>query len=407
MNHLLENSEVLNNEELLRYLGYGREEYEKEFDYAEGDTPDERIDELLKKQENREARKKMVHNIVDFDKALTELEANGEAFTQPFDEVLRNLAYQIAYDAAMDLKDEEERTKTLKFLAKITEPPWLFAHLDETGESIDALFTNARRNGREQILEPRKQILMKFVALTHDLGKLMGSMNAQIDPDHEVFYRKIIGKHLEGKSFGGIIFDEKDVEFITAVAGFHEDIFREEEFAYQATALVKTNVITPEIEVARARTLFHFTDIFGNAVRVEKGQLKIVNEGEFKKRFLDLFQRHIKLPILDASGVDWSPGKVTRPEWGKHGVAGLTWTFDILSSDWGIALDPNLKAAVINGIEDILDKAEMAILGVNENNPDYKLKLGKDDDPALIRTFLDDALIRIQKAKEDIRKEYE
>jgi hypothetical protein len=92
-------------------------------------------------------------------------------------------------------------------------------------------------------------------------------------------------------------------------------------------------------------------------VRFDRGELKIVNEDAFEARFIDLFKRHIKLPIGD-----WAKGKVFRPQWGLYGVAGLTSTFRILKDEWGINVDPNLTISVQDGITGVLKAAENTII---------------------------------------------
>ncbi len=360
---ILDESEVNGSE---FYLGLGESAYDDEFDYAKGETIADRIEQLLKDiPGSKEARKKMTANVKRLGEKLAE--ADEAVF---FDDFLKQTIKNIVLEAA---EGAEEKRKTSDFFVFLESKGQLFAHLDETGGSSVAFFDSIKQiiskdNNEGGLLGERQVDLLEFIALTHDLPKLLGGLNAQIDPDHEVIYREVIGKYMLGKKFktkrGEIItFGEEDVKFVKQVAGAHEDIWREDQFARQTKSLEKSSQASEETYVDRARCLFHFLDIFGNAVRFdERKVLTIVDREAFKARFIDLYQRHIKLPISprDERDIDWTKGKVNRAEWGLHGVAGLTWTFKALES-WGVKVDANLVKEVQGGILEVLKKAKSSL----------------------------------------------
>ncbi|OGG06847.1 hypothetical protein A2872_00475 [Candidatus Gottesmanbacteria bacterium RIFCSPHIGHO2_01_FULL_42_12] len=82
----------------------------------------------------------------------------------------------------------------------------------------------------------------------------------------------------------------------------------------------------------------------------------------------------VNLPIDESSqmnGFNWKIGKVFRPQWGLHGVAGLTWTFHALSDLWQLKIDPNLVSRVQGGIFEVLDDA-IAVID-RQNSKDSEL----------------------------------
>ncbi|KKT39955.1 hypothetical protein A3K29_03770 [Candidatus Collierbacteria bacterium RIFOXYB2_FULL_46_14] len=389
-----------------------QEEFEKKFDYeviylgqsensyredcASSPSIKERLAKLLENTNNRKARELMLRAVLRLDYVLTESDSKNDK--RSYDIQLIETVRQIATDMVQVLPVGDQEGAR-KFIGNLDKSPWLFSHLDETGHSIADFFENTRQvtTGENELLSSRQMELMEFVGRTHDVCKLLGGLNAQIDPDHEIIYREIIGRHLEGKTFTTksghtIVFDKDDVDFIKGVVELHEDIYREEGFAHQAESLKKENNSRDlEVAIARGRTILHFVDIFGDAVRFQDGVLKIVDQKAFEKRFIDLFRRHIKLPIVSTDtkiitvdGIDqektfitdWSLGKVFRPQWGEHGVAGLTWTFGLLKDEWGINVDPALIPAVQNGIIQVLEEAVDAIEGVRRGDPKYHYQQG-------------------------------
>ncbi len=406
-------------EEEVIYLGLGEKAYLETLQSSP--TIKERLRILHADPKNVEARQRMLRAVLRLDYVLTEKDQQNDK--RSYDVLLVEEVRQIALDMVQALPAEKQE-EALQFIKILDESPWLYFHLDRTGKSIVDFFENTKQaiNGESVLLTARQIDLMEFVGRTHDIGKLLGSLNAQIDPDHEIIYREIIGKHLEGKTFvthdgRKIVFSANDVQFITGVVSLHEDNWREEGFAHQAEFLRKSNDIrNPEVAPARGRSILHFIDIFGDAVRFQDGTLKIVDEKAFEKRFIDLFRRHIKLPIVSSETklvavdgelkeekffTDWSLGKVLRPQWGEHGVAGLTWTFGILKEEWGIDIDPGLIPAVQEGIVRVLREAEAAIKGVRQKNPKYSYK--QVTDPETIQDELTLDLEKIQHSLSALR----
>jgi len=352
--------------------------------YDEGDSPDDRLKRHLLNKENREAREVMSQNIKDLIVDLQEATDNPHPEIS-FDIQLINVVETIAICSANQIPLEDKKRSTLRFISKLRQEGNLLYHLREAGDSFYEFFqkVNKGKAETEQILKPRHATLLEFVGRTHDICKLLGSANAQIDPDHEVIYKNIVGKFLVGKTFTPtsgetITFTEADVKFITEVVGLHEDIWRESSFANQANSLKKDTQEEDIDYVRRARSLMHFIDIFGSAVRFDGETLKIVNEEAFKSRFIDLFQRHIRLSIgivnsnSDKELVDWTIGKVYRPKWGLHGVAGLTWVFESLK-EWDVQVDDELIKSVQSGISEVLFNASASIVDALTNQKKYKV----------------------------------
>ncbi len=381
--------EIERHREAVKYLGFTKNAYEIPGIYDEGLTPDDRLNLLLTKPGAELARERMFKNVVKLRERLELLDKG----LPNFDEVLKRIITEIAIeDVHENIFDEVQKKKALTFIANLGSKEdqfkgELFNHLDETRRTTTNLFNSIgdRLNGeRGQLLTQRQTLLMEFVAATHDLPKLLGGMNAQIDPDHEIIYHEVIGVFLDGQKFtsskGEIVIgqDKDDVDFIIRLASFHEDIWREEAFADQVDSLQRE--IDPEEDtdeaVERARTIFHFIDIFGDAIGFDNKNVLVIKDPDaFSTRFIDLYRRHINLPLInEVSGLkeeNWTRGKVFRPGWGLHGVSGLTWTFAELTKGWGIDVDPQLIASVELGILGVLQEAitlcEQVIEGVPNN----------------------------------------
>ncbi len=349
--------------------------------YAQGESPDDRQEKLIENPKNVKSRENMLKSLEVLKKRLVEFDEDEENNEESYDRYLVREISGIGFESLLLIEDEVERKNTQDFLLT----GLLQGHLEEVGDSAHEF----GKNIPDELLDKRKKILMVFAGKTHDICKLLGTMNAQIDPDHEIIYKEIIGPHLVGKKFvhegETIVFNQDDVDFITSLVGFHEDIHREKYFASKAESLKKdTPLKEPEKSVQRARTIFHCLDIYGSAIGFENGKLKILNQKNFKSRFIDLFQRHIKLPLKSTTenGINWSMGKVFRPEWGEHGVIGLTHTFELLQ-EWGVKVDPELVSAVENGILEVLNKAENAI--ENSNGEYARTDNGAED----LKTYFD------------------
>jgi len=374
----------------------------------------ERLDIILENHKSVKARELLLRAVLKFDYDLTEYDRKNDQ--RSYDIQLLEIVKKIASDMVPALPGEEQK-RASDMIQNLKESPWLFFHLNKTGNSIADFFKKTEQftKGENELLSPKQMDLMEFVGRTHDICKLLGSLNAQIDPDHEIIYREIIGKHLEGKAFvthdgRKIVFEAEDVRFIIGVVGLHEDIYREEGFAHQAESLKKENNPQDiEVAIARGRTILHFVDIFGDAVKFQDGSLRIVDQDAFQTRFIDLFRRHIKLPIVSTETkltmvdgevkeeqffTEWFLGKVFRPQWGEHGVSGLTWTFEILRDEWGINVDPALIPAVQDGIIQVLKEAEAAIEGVRGGDPKYRYQQGVD--PEEVQVQLTSNLEKIQ-----------
>jgi len=374
-----------NTDEELLYLGFGEEAYHNTDPmYEDGNRPTDRLHSLLQSSENRAARHQMMLNLALFEEGLQRAKKGEVDLAIEIKKIIRDLRINQAR-ALKEPGQAKERFRQLKFLYNLGHNGGLFEHLDEAHGTASRFFTEigphlySEKRGR--LLTARQTYLMEFVAATHDLPKLLGDLNAQIDPDHEVIYQQIIGKYAEGHYFIAsngqkITLTAEDVQFITGVVGMHEDIWREETFAQQVSSF--EHEIDPAIDlneaIERGRMIFHFVDIFGNALEFnEHRELMIKDEAAFEARFIDLFRRHLQMPIKVEGGPksqDWTRGKVFRPQWGLEGVAGLTHTFTALFEGWGIKINPTLIQKVEAGIAQVLNEALIAANEVLDHKSD-------------------------------------
>jgi len=338
-------------------LGFDEKSYTPQgVKYDPGESPLDRVNMVNADSVNQADRLKMRKTVAWLREEITHLDPEKDLV-----KCLENLFVSAALKGGT----------SQDFLDGLENPGQLFWHLHQTGETITKFAEVARLQTAPiimgNLLPERTFILLEFFARTHDLGKLAGPPNAQIDPDHEVIYKEIISSNMLGRTYRSIsgkeiVFDKSDVGFLEEMS-YHEDIWREESFASQIKSLnERVNLdLNPQVAVQRARMIFHFVDIFGDALNYdEKEGLTISNDKDFRRRFVDLYRRHLNLPIDESSqmnGFNWKIGKVFRPQWGLHGVAGLTWTFHALSDLWQLKIDPNLVSRVQGGIFEVLDDA--------------------------------------------------
>lgn len=354
----------------LIFLGFDPTDYGSRDMYESGNSPSDRIERLMKTPGSEMARENLYKNIEELDTRLSTFPED----TLNFDQVIKQTVIDIVIENA------DDKVAAGMFIKSLDEPSKLFKHLQETRNAVVNFSKGINQNlegSRGQLLTIRQLLLMEFVATTHDLGKLLGSMNAQIDSDHEVIYKNVIGKYLVGKSFissqGALIFEEDDVRFIVGLASFHEDLWREETFAEQTDSLKRQFDPKKDVNgaIERARMIFHFIDICGEAIGFDNnGLLAIKNNEDFEERFVDLYRRHIKLPIKIEGGEksqDWTRGKVSRAKWALGGVTGLTWTLDLLRKGWNIKVSPNLIDKFEWAIIRVLNEAEVASVSVIKN----------------------------------------
>jgi len=401
----------------ITYLGFSAAAYDNENPmYEDGHRPLDRIAKL-----NPTAREQMTRNVTEFDDAMSQADINVDIAIE-MKKIIRDMRIRQAREFGIPNNAtpgqinelEKKRFKSLKFLYNLGRNGGLFEHLDETRQSAVHFFNGLKdqlNSGKYgELLTPKQVELIEFVAATHDLPKLLGDLNAQTDCDHEIIYREILSKHLKGHFFmtssgEKITIDEDDVIFVTEVVGMHEDIWREKTFAAQVDSLTTPLAEDPkarlEQQIKRGRMLFHIIDIFGAALQFNaEGQLVIQDMQAFQLRFVDLFRRHLNLPIKALSGnkkeEDWQRGKVLRPQWGLEGVSGLNGTFRALKDGWGIDVSPELIKDVAQQILNVLTEAEVAAQDALDGGTRFALIDGSR------RAELEDKLNQIHQVKNEM-----
>lgn len=394
----------------LMYLGFGSEAYRSNNPmYEDFKRPDNRINTVVAKTGGKEAREQLQRNVETLREEIVKADP-GKDFAGEIKRIITEIS------RSSGVASEE-------FIKSLDDKGGLFQHLDETqGETVKFFaafqkFADFKKMG--PLFSSHQQILVEFAAKTHDLAKLLGTMGAQIDPDHEIIYSRIICPAMIGKTFTPangktITFRQEDADFVAGLVGFHEDIWREKTFADQVSSLQKSfnTEENPEMAVQRARMIFHIMDIFGNALEFDEGGTIVIgNKDDFQSRFVGLFRRHINLPIkaTEGKGEDYTKGKVFRPEWGFYGVAGLIGTLNELKIGWGINTDPSVIVKVQGGIMGVIEEAIKDAKGVlaGDKDSNYKIVAGSEKLEEALIDQLDTKLWWLQLAREKLQQEIE
>ena len=157
---------------------------------------------------------------------------------QRYDQLLATLKESQADDVPI-LDQIREFIKTQSDFARKqleqTPPGGLGIHLKEVQAFACSLLLTADSESRfPQIISDRDaQLLSYVITVVHDLLKFLGSLEAQVMPDHEVMTAELIRKMFLNQR---VLLTHKtqdylsqdDVEFIASVVGDHENIEKEE-----------------------------------------------------------------------------------------------------------------------------------------------------------------------------------
>ncbi|MEP7166662.1 MAG: hypothetical protein ABI758_01635 [Candidatus Woesebacteria bacterium] len=380
--------------ELFYHLTYGDTSYSP--------AEEERIQTLLRSSTttkgktifpNVEARRQMGKNI----KRLR-MEGAQIPVSEDFVEALTGLCIQIQ----LDVLDDEGDKVFIELIAN--ENGGLLAHLQETAAAARDMSARFRELHVSVLSNRQMLLLSEAAAPLHDVIKLLGSPNAQIEADHEhvmaeIFEKIAVGKRIVALGQGDEqILTTEDVRFLAGIVGKHEDVYREEEFAAFTQSFKQemgTNIDDP-IAIERGRMLFHLIDLFGRATDITKeGEFVIVDQEKFKDRYVNLFRRHIKLPIQGS--FDWSKGKMFRPLWGLYAEHSVKETLFALG-EYGITVRPETIDRIVGSIQNVLVEAKIAIessgkreeLGVEYNEIDRVLRefgdISMSEGPQIITT---------------------
>jgi len=237
-----------------------------------------------------------------------------------------------------------------------TNPPTgLGLHLQEVTQFAKGFYLLDDRSSRfPEIISDRHALLLaEVVAPVHDILKYLGSLKSQIAFDHEVFTAEMVKRVFPGKQvkLGSTveILTAEDVEFIAAVIGDHENLYKE---------LGRTNWVRSQDERERAKALFFVVDILTGAIQPmdEGGARWRIDQHQLQVRFVDLYFRHID-PVV---------GKTFRPEWALHAVKDLATTLDVLTghgitiqgTEPGSTARQSLVDGALEGVRRALDADE-------------------------------------------------
>ncbi len=211
-------------------------------------------------------------------------------------------------------------------------PGGLGIHLKEVHDFTNAfLLSPGEKSHFAAIISDRDAQLMSYVVGDiHDILKFLGSMDAQIMPDHEVMTAELIRRTFVNRKviFAGSneeTITSEDVEFVAGVVGDHENIEKEE----GRSDFIKQG------RIERAKALFFVIDVLTGALKPVAGEHEHavvtlqIDASQLWNRFGDLYLRHID-PI---------EGKIFRPQWGSYALGDLVATFDVLEKN-GLAIVP-------------------------------------------------------------------
>jgi hypothetical protein len=197
----------------------------------------------------------------------------------------------------------------------------LAAHLQEIEKFSTSFFLTAEghsRFGISILSERHAKLISYLIAPLHDLAKYLGSPLAQVVPDHEIMAAELVRRTFEGKnvSLAGTesVLTVEDINFTAGVIGDHENLEKE---------LGRREWIKSTNPIERAKALFSIADTLTAAlVSQDQGKTWLVDPSQFRKRFTDLYFRHI----------DLEKGKIFRPEWGLHTIEDLAFSLEYLES---------------------------------------------------------------------------
>ena len=221
-------------------------------------------------------------------------------------------------------------------------PTGLGLHLNEVKEFCCNLFVNIDGNSRIPLLlsDRHAQLIAYVIAPLHDVLKYLGKENAQIVPDHEILLAEISKKYFTDRTAiingSSSILSQDDVDFIAAVIGDHENIFKEHG---------RESFISSQDSVQRAKALFSLADTLTGCFK-EQGQntgIWLIDEPALDKRFINLCFRHI----------DLVEGKTFRPSWIVHATRDLLRALDHLRDSGYKFFDSqtsmNMEKIIIDG----------------------------------------------------------
>lgn len=239
-------------------------------------------------------------------------------------------------------------------------------HLKDVRDFACSLLLTADSESRfPQIISDRDaQLLSNVVADVHDLLKFLGSLEAQVMPDHEVMTAELIRKMFLNQR---VLLTHKtqdylsqdDVEFIASVVGDHENIEKEE----GRSDFIKQG------RIERAKALFFVIDVLTGALRPvaneqSTGVIELqIDSDQLWSRFGDLYLRHM----------DPVEGKIFRPQWGSYALGDLVATFEELEENGLRVVSPDgIEGLTIKkALQDVISRAISLVLQAQSLHEQY------------------------------------
>ncbi len=247
-----------------------------------------------------------------------------------------------------------------------TPPGGLGIHLKEVHEFTNSfLLTSDGVSRFAGLISDRDANLMgSVVADIHDLLKFLGSMDAQIIPDHAVMTAELIDKTFVNKKVAFADGSEEtltneDVEFVAGVVGDHENIEKEEG---------RSDFIKQD-RIARAKALFFVIDVLTGSLqpvpnKSERNVVELqIDTDQLWSRFGDLYLRHM----------DPTEGKIFRPQWGSYALGDLFATFDMLEQNGLNVVSPDGQAGLTikKALKDVMSRAISLVLQAQTFHEQY------------------------------------
>lgn len=247
-----------------------------------------------------------------------------------------------------------------------TPPGGLGIHLKEVHDFANSfLLTPDGRSRFAGLISDRDANLMgSVVGDIHDLLKFLGSMDAQIIPDHAVMTAELIRRTFVNRK---VVFADgnkdtlslEDVEFIAGVVEDHENIEKE----------VGRSDFINQKRIERAKALFFVIDVLTGSLRLVANELESnnvqlqIDTEQLWTRFGDLYLRH----------VDPVEGKIFRPQWGSYALGDLFATFEVLVENGLEIVPPDGREGLTikKALKDIMLRAISLVLQAHAFHEQY------------------------------------
>jgi len=290
---------------------------------------------------------------------------------QKYEALLAYLLVQVADDGPI-LDRIREFVKNSSEIAQKqleeTPPGGLGIHLKEVHEFTNSfLLTSDGRSRFAGLISDRDANLMvSVVGDIHDLLKFLGSMDAQIIPDHAVMTAELIRNTFVNRKAAFAdgnkeTLSNEDVEFVAGVVGDHENIEKE----------VGRSDFINQGRIERAKALFFVIDVLTGSLRqvaneLESNNVKLqIDTEQLWTRFGDLYLRH----------VDPVEGKIFRPQWGSYALGDLVATFEVLEEN-GLEIVPpdgQEELTIKKALKDIMSRAISLVLQAQDFHEQYNV----------------------------------